>query len=141
MGLREDIQTDVAAAYDTDLADAVNAFTGRRETVSGEYDPITGSYPTIVINYAGRGVFGGYTVQELAGSSRVGTGETQGQHILRTDIKLDGVLQNELINDVTGLPETPKVDDKVTRDGVTYSVVNVAQDPAGATYTLQLRRT
>ncbi|HET8791798.1 MAG TPA: glutamate 5-kinase [Modicisalibacter sp.] len=130
MGLREDIQTDVAAAYDTDLADAVNAFTGRRETVSGEYDPVTGSYPTIVTNFSGRGVFGSYSVREVDGS-----------HILITDVKLDGVLQNELINDVTGLPETPKVDDKVTRDGVTYSVINVAADPAQATYTLQLRRT
>lgn len=140
MGLREDIQTDVAAAYDSDLADGVNAFTGSRET-AGSYDPVTGTTPITVTNYSGRGVFGGYTVQELAGSSLVGTGETQGQHILRTDIKLDGVLQNELLNDDTGLPETPKVNDKVTRDGMTYSVINVSSDPAQATWTLQLRRT
>jgi hypothetical protein len=129
MGLRDDLQTDIAAAFDTDLADAVSSFTGSR-VVAGEYDPVTGS-STTTVTYAGRGVFGGYSVQEA-----------DGQHILATDTKLSGVLQNELLlNDdqgsPTATPATPQEGDTI--DGM--EVVRVQKDPADASWTLTLRRT
>lgn len=128
MTLRAEIQADIAEAYDTDLADAVTAFTGTREVV-GEYDPITGEQPTETTTYQGRGVMGGYSAEEI-----------DGQHILATDVKLSGVLQNELLLIEGGQPTTPaepKVGDAVAG----YRVERVGQDPAKSTWTLQLRRT
>ncbi|MGQ7247594.1 hypothetical protein ACUN9Y_09665 [Halomonas sp. V046] len=124
MGLRDDIQADIAEAYDSDLADAVRSFTGSRE-IAGEYDPDTGSSSTTTVTYTGRGVAGGYSVEEV-----------DDQHIRRTDVKISGVLQNELILDADQTPATPKIDDTI--DGML--VVNVGQDPAKATWTIQLRR-
>jgi len=117
MGLRDEIQTDIAAAFDTDLADAVSSFTGSR-VVAGEYNPETGSSTTTTVNYSGRGVFGGYSVQEA-----------DGQHILATDTKLIA-LQSETT-------DTPQEGDTI--DGL--EVVRVQKDPAAASWTLTLRRT
>lgn len=124
MSLRDEIQADIAEAYDTDLADAVRSFTGTRETAGG-YDPVTGSTSTTVTGYSGRGVFGAFKAEEL------------NQHIVSTDEKLSGVLQNELLHDSDGTPATPKVDDMI--DG--KQVVAVMQDPASATWAMALRRT
>ncbi|MGK0545355.1 hypothetical protein ACSEE7_07605 [Halomonas cupida] len=123
MGLRDELQADIAEAYDSDLADAVRTFTGSRE-IAGEYDPVTGS-STTTVTYSGRGVFGYYS-----------TAEIDNQHILRTDVELSGVLQNELIMGADQTPATPKIDDTI--DGML--VINVGQDPAEATWTIQLRR-
>ncbi|HBZ9333208.1 TPA: glutamate 5-kinase, partial [Klebsiella pneumoniae] len=40
MGIRDELQTEVAAAFDTDLQDAVKDFTGSY-TVRGAWDPVT----------------------------------------------------------------------------------------------------
>ncbi|MBY6029981.1 glutamate 5-kinase [Halomonas denitrificans] len=125
MGLRDELQADIAEAFDEDLADAVTTFTGSRTVVSGEFDPVEGTYPETTVTYSGRGVFGGYSIREV-----------DDQHIQRTDVKLSGVLQNELIMDADQTPATPRVDDTI--DGML--VINVGQDPAEATWTIQLRR-
>ncbi|WP_442486781.1 hypothetical protein [Halomonas litopenaei] len=125
MGLRDELQADIAEAYDSDLADAVQTFTGSRTVVSGEFDPIEGTYPETTVTYSGRGVFGDYS-----------TAEIDNQHILRTDVELSGVLQNELIMDADQAPATPKINDTING----MLVVNVGQDPAKATWTIQLRR-
>ncbi|USZ48131.1 glutamate 5-kinase [Halomonas sp. DN3] len=117
MGIREKVQAKVGKAFDTKLADAVTTFTGSRTVVSGEFDPIEGTYPETTATYSGRGVFGGYSIQEV-----------DDQHIRRTDVKLTA-LQNEV-------SDTPTIDDTI--DGML--VVNVGQDPAKATWTIQLRR-
>ncbi|MHB0763169.1 hypothetical protein ACYCFC_02030 [Stutzerimonas sp. NM35] len=118
MGLRDDLAADIADAFDTDLADAVTEFTGSRVVGQGPYDPITETRPSITETYTGRGVFGSYSMQMV-----------DGINILRTDIKLTA-LQAE----VTG---TPKVGDKISG----YDVVGpVGQDPASATWSLQLRK-
>lgn len=130
MGLQADIQADIAAAFNTDLADAVKPFTGSRETTSGEYDPVTGTYPTIVTKYSGRGVFGGYSIREV-----------DDQHIRRSDVKLTALQSEALMHDeqdaVTSTPATPKVDDDING----YAVINVGSDPACATWAIQLRKT
>jgi len=140
MGLRADIQADIAEAFDTDLADAVGPFQVVKEE-AGTYDPITGTTPKQRFTFTGRGVFGSFSQEEV-----------DGQHIVGTDIKLT-VLQNELV-DENGEPAVPEVGFLLINDGTVnnwfryffqtyddYRVEGVMKDPASATYTLQLRKT
>jgi len=120
MGLRDDIAAAVTAAFDTDLADAVQAFTGSRFVPSMPADPISQTQPGSTVTYDGRGVFGSF-------SNRV----VDGLRILRTDIKLTA-LQAEV-------SEPPQVDDVIQRSGKAYKVMHVEQDAAGVTWTVQLR--
>ncbi len=124
MGVRSDIQADMAAAFDGDLADAVRSFTAERETVSDTLDPQTGQYATTTTAYSGRGVFAGYSAEEA-----------DGQHVLMTDTRLIA-LQNEVTRDSDGADFAPAVDDLI--DG--SRVVTVTKDPADAIWEVQLRR-
>lgn len=130
MGVRDKVQTKVAKAFDGKLADAVRSFSCIKEG-PGEYDPETGGYTPTVTGYQGRGVFGGYSVSE-----------TDGTNILITDTKLT-VLQSELIkvdaDGPTGELVEPGVDDILTGNGLEYRVVDWGQDPASASFTIQLR--
>lgn len=127
MGMREEIQADLAEAFDDPdgLADAVKPLIGSR-TEQGEYDPDNPS-GEIVTNYAGRGVFGGYLAREIDGTL-----------IETTDVKLL-VLQNELLQVVAGEVAAVVVEPKIGDHVSGKRVLNVSQDPAGATWTLQLR--
>ena len=121
MGLRDEITADIKEAFDTDLADAVQPFTGIR-TVQGEpsiEDILTntvGSNSTI-INYSGRGVFSSY-----------GEIEVDNDSIKMNDVKLI-VLQSEI-------SKTPHLDDVING----YSVISILSDPADVTFTIQLRK-
>ena len=123
MGLRDDLQSDLAEAFDDELSDAVTAFTGTR-TVADDADsgiddwmnpPDTPTASTLT--YTGRGVFTDYSTYEL-----------NSDIINVTDVKLI-VLQNEITAE-------PIADDKING----YSVVRVNRDPALATYEIQLRQ-
>lgn len=123
MGLRDDLQADLAEAFDDDLSDAVTAFTGTR-TVADDTDSDIDDWmnppdtPTaITLTYTGRGVFTDYSTYEL-----------DSDIINVTDVKLI-VLQNEITAE-------PIADDKING----YSVVRVSKDPALATYEIQLRQ-
>ena len=121
MGLRDEITADIKDAFDTDLADAVQPFTGIR-TVQGEpsiEDILTntvGSNST-TINYSGRGVFGSYSEFEV-----------DGEAIKANDVKLTA-LQSEVTT-------RPQLDDVING----YQVVAVNQDPASVTFNIQLRK-
>lgn len=121
MGLRDEITADIKEAFDTDLADAVQPFTGSR-TVQGEpsiEDILTntvGSNSTI-INYSGRGVFGSY--KEL---------EVDNESIMANDVKLTA-LQSEVTT-------RPQLDDVING----MSVISVCKDPTDTVYTIQLRK-
>lgn len=120
MGLHDEITAEIADAFDTDLADAVQQFTGSRTiTTQSDDDWLTNAVGTTKsqIEYKGRGVFGGYAEIEVDNES-----------ILMTDVKLIA-LQAE----VTGVP---KNDDTVND----YKIVAVQQDPASVTFTIQLRK-
>lgn len=135
MGLRDDIRADIAEAFDADLADAVQPFTFNRVTV-GEIDPITGQQvggSTLAVS--GRGVFGGFKESELSSASS----SPQGQHVLRTDVKLTA-LQNEVLSDA-GDAVLPVEGDRLTYAGGTMQVVWVGEDPAKVSMTVQLRST
>lgn len=127
MGLRDDLQRDLGEAFDTDLADAVKPVFGVR-TVQGEYDPDSPTPGETVINYSGRGVFGKYLGTEIDGTL-----------IQTMDEKLS-ILQNELFIMLLGEPtETlaiPEIGDVICGK----RAMNVRQDPAGATWTVQLRK-
>lgn len=121
MGLRDEVTADIKEAFNTDLADAVQPFTGSR-TVQGEpsiEDILTntvGSNST-TINYSGRGVFGSYAEIEVDNES-----------IMANDVKLTA-LQSEVTT-------RPQLDDVING----YQVVAVNQDPASVTWNLQLRK-
>ena len=123
MGLRDDIQTDLAEAFNDELADAVTAFTGVRTVASDTDDGVDDwmnppSEPTAsALTYSGRGVFMDYSKYEL-----------DSDIIDVTDVKLI-CLANEITNE-------PIADDKING----YSVVMVNKDPANATYEIQLRQ-
>ena len=121
MGLRDEITADIKDAFDTDLADAVQPFTGIR-TVQGEpsiEDILTNTVGgnSTTINYSGRGVFSSYAEIEVDNES-----------IQMNDVKLIA-LQDEVA-------DTPKLDDVING----YQVVAVNQDSASATFTIQLRK-
>lgn len=119
MGLREEIQAELAQAFDTDLADAVQIFTGG-VTLPGAWDPVKeeAGAPT-VIAYSGRGVFDSFKMAQV-----------DGVNIRATD-QLLIALTNETIGG------TPDIGHKING----FDVVNVQTDPAGAHYEIQLRKT
>lgn len=127
MGLREDIQKELAEAFDTDLADAVHSFTGGVTLPSEQWDPVaeTGGDP-IVISYSGRGVLDAFSIDLI-----------DGINIKATDQKLIS-----LTSEVTGVPQ---IGHKITTVNLltggqtTYDVLKPFVDPAGAHYEIQLR--
>lgn len=130
MGMREELQAELAEAFDDPdgLADAVKPVAGTR-TIKDGYDPeIGGTAPASTIHYTGRGVFGNYLAKEIDGS-RI---QTQDAKLL--------VLQNELFEGQAGattdIAATPKIGDQVNG----HRVLDVSEDPARATWTLQLRK-
>ncbi|SFB19149.1 hypothetical protein [Azotobacter beijerinckii] len=115
MGLRDDITADLAEAFDTDLGDAVTAFTAEHPGPAA-YDPATGTMTTTVTAYSGRGVLGSYRSDQIDGTL-----------ILATDQELTA-LQAEVTR-------SPAVGDTIAG----MKVVRVEQDPASVTWTIQLR--
>jgi len=123
MGIKDDIQAEVAAAFSADLADAVDTFTCEKLIYSGEFDFETQTYPIVGDeSYSGRGVLFGSYLKDM-----VKPADYQA-----TDSKAT-VLQNE----VTGIPQIGDV--WVTSRGG-FKVVNIGADPVAATYTIQLRK-
>lgn len=123
MGIKDDIQAEVAAAFSADLADAVDTFTCEKLIYSGEFDFETQTYPIVGDeSYSGRGVLFGSYLKDM-----VKPADYQA-----TDSKAT-VLQNE----VTGIPQIGDV--WVTGKG-DFKVVNIGADPVAATYTIQLRK-
>lgn len=118
MGLREDIQADLAEAFDTDLADAVQPFTGG-VTLPGAWDPVTeAAGPAVVIAYTGRGVFDAFKMAQVDGVN------------IRVTDQLLIALTNETIGGI------PDIGHKING----FDVINVQTDPAGAHYEIQLRK-
>ena len=122
MGIKDDIQAEVAAAFSADLADAVDTFTCEKPIYSGEFDFETQTYPVVGSeSYSGRGVRGNY-LRDMVKPIDYQT----------TDAKVI-VLQNEL----TGIPQIGDV--WQFRDGG-FEVKNISQDPTSSIWTCQLRK-
>lgn len=126
MGIRDELQAEIAEAFSTDLADAVHDFTGSYTVQSG-WDPVTETGSQTSKSYSGRGVLTGYDLSRI-----------DGVNILHGDVKLIA-----LANEVT---ESPAESHTITAPDLTtglpqnYRVITVSTDPAGASVTLQLRR-
>jgi hypothetical protein len=129
MGMREEFQAELAEAFDDPdgLADAVKPVEGSRKSTP-VYDPSTGTTTGGTITYTGRGVFGSYLAQEIDGSL-----------IQTTDEKLL-ILQSELFVSVDGAPTPTPAEPKIGDTVGGKRVLNVSQDPAEATWTVQLRK-
>lgn len=117
MSLRDKIQSSLGPKLDGVLADAVEPFEAKRETV-GEYDPVTGTTPTTVETFTGRWTRSTWSRREL-----------DSQHIESTDLKRI-VMQNET-------NWQPQIGDIANG----YRVQDFQQDGAEATWTVQLRKT
>lgn len=119
MGMQEDLLNELSQAFDTDLSDAVNEFTGYREGEQGAYDPIADEYTNQPpVNYTGRGVFSNFDIRLIDEAK-----------VLSTDKQLL-ILQNEVT-------EEPKIGDLIDDQ---YRVHNKTMDPVSATYRLHLRQ-
>jgi len=127
MGLRDELQADLAQAFNTDLADAVLAFTGEYMG-PGAWDPVNETTTAQPVTYTGRGVL-----------SRFEDSRIDNVNILVGDLRLTA-----LANEVT---DTPDVGHKITAPDLmdrtkqaVYLVKSVRADSASATYRLQLRK-
>jgi hypothetical protein len=122
VGLRSDIQRDIAAAFNGDLADAVVSFS--LQVLSHSYDPSTGdNTETVVSTVSSRGVWDKISKERLVDSAYRSSDST----IL--------VLQNEL-------DAVPQLEDTVVH-GVSlerYYIVSIESDPAQATWDLVVRK-
>ncbi|EPJ8259208.1 TPA: glutamate 5-kinase [Klebsiella pneumoniae] len=126
MGIRDKIQTKVAKAFDSKLADAVNDFTGSYVIQTG-WDPVTETGGETTVTYTGRGVLLKYSLNRI-----------DGVNILHGDLKLTA-----LTNEVTDKPAVGHIitaPDLVTGEQQRYKVITAGTDPAQATYSIQLRR-
>ena len=123
MGLREELQADIADAFNTDLKDAVSEFTCTKIIYSGEMDFATQTYPIIGNEtYSGRGtLFGSY----------------QKDMVKPVDYQVTDCKAIVLQSEVTGVPQINDI--WVTVKGE-FKVVNIGADPMDAIWKVQLRK-
>ena len=123
MGIKDDIQAEVAAAFSADLADAVDTFTCEKPIYSGVFDFETQTYPVVGSeSYSGRGVLFGSYLKDL---------------VKPADYQAEDAKAIVLQNEVTGIPQ---IDDVWATSKGDFKVVNIGADPVAATYTIQLRK-
>ena len=123
MGIKDDIQAEVAAAFSADLADAVDSFTCEKLIYSGEFDFETQTYPIVGDeSYSGRGVLFGSYQKDL---------------VKPADYQAEDAKAIVLQNEVTGIPQIGDVW-ATSRGG--FKVVNIGADPTNSIWTCQLRK-
>ena len=121
--MRDELQAELAEAFNDGLADAVDSFTCEKPIYSGEFDFETQTYPVVGSeSYSGRGVLFGSYLKDL-----VKPADYQAE-----DAKAI-VLQNELT-------AVPQIGDVWATSKGDFKVVNIGADPVAATYTIQLRK-
>jgi len=121
--MREELQAELAAAFDEDLADAVDTFTCEKLIYSGEFDFETQTYPIVGDeSYSGRGVLFGSYQKDL---------------VKPTDYQAEDAKAIVLQNEVTGIPQIGDV--WATSKG-DFKVVNIGADPTNSIWTCQLRK-
>lgn len=122
MGMRDEIQTELAAAFDAEdeLRDAVDSFTCTRKILTGS-NPATGIDEYDETNYSGRGVCGNYLQQRN----------------LPIDYKSSDIRLLALQNEVSDIP---LIGDKLNFSDGAYSIISIQKDPANVTWVLQIRK-
>lgn len=129
MGMRDEIQQELAAAFDAEdeLADAVDSFTCTRKTLTSS-NPATGEDTYTEYVYSGRGVLFGSWAKDLV--KPIDYRATDSKAVL---------LQNE-VKDSAGTLVKPDVNDIWVIEGGNYRVVSYGQDPSSSVWTAQLRK-
>lgn len=121
--IKNKIQSKVAKAFDKKLGDAVDTFTCSKEIQSGNFDFATQTYPVITVeDYTGRGVLFGSYLKDM---------------VKPTDYQVTDCKAIVLQNEVT---QVPQIGDVWATSKGQFKLVNIGQDPVGATYTAQLRK-
>ena len=120
--IKNKIQSKVAKAFNSKLADAVDTFTCSKEIQSGEFDFETQTYPIVGDeSYSGRSVLGNY-LKDL---------------VKPTDYQVEDakaiVLQNEL-------SQAPQIGDEWNFSHGKFKVINISKDPTDSIWTCQLRK-
>ncbi|MFY2512793.1 glutamate 5-kinase [Acinetobacter soli] len=128
MGMREEIQQELAAAFDAEdeLADAVNTFTCSRKVLISS-NPATGEDVFQELAYSGRGVLFGSWEKDLVRPS----------DYLASDAKAV-LLRNEVLSG--GVEVEPQVNDEWLINSEYYRVVSYGSEPSKSVWTVQLRR-
>ena len=126
MGLREEIQSEVAAAFDEDLADAVSDFSGSY-VPHRHWDPVTETGGESTEIYTGRGVLTRYKL-----------GRIDGINILHGDLKLTALVCE--VTDKPAVDHIIEIYDPVSRQLQRYEVITASVDPSASVYSIQLRR-
>ena len=123
MGLREELQDDIAEAFNTDLEDAVSEFTCTKIIYGDEMDFATQTYPIIGNEtYSGRGtLFGSY----------------QKDMVKPVDYQVTDCKAIVLQSEVTGVPQISDIWMTVKSE---FRVVNIGADPMDAIWKVQLRK-
>ena len=121
--MRDELQAELAAAFNEDLADAVDTFTCEKPIYSGEFDFETQTYPVVGSeSYSGRGVLFGSYLKDL---------------VKPADYQAEDAKAIVLQNEVTGIPQIGDV--WATSKG-DFKVVNIGADPTDSIWTCQLRK-
>ena len=121
--MREELQAELAAAFDEDLADAVDTFTCEKLIYSGEFDFETQTYPVVGDeSYSGRGVLFGSYQKDL---------------VKPADYQAEDAKAIVLQNEVT---QVPQIDDVWVTGRGEFEVVNIGEDPTGSILVCQLRK-
>lgn len=119
--MRQEIQSELAQAFDHDLLDAISKFSCTKVTYSGKYNPATEQYENQQQHtYTGRAILGNY-LKDLV----------KPDQYQANDVKAL-VLQNELSS-------PPHINDEWVFEHQTYKVMNISQDSSAAIWTCQLR--
>ncbi|PUV05890.1 glutamate 5-kinase [Acinetobacter baumannii] len=127
MGLRDELQADIAEAFNEDLADAVDTFTCTRKKLTGS-NPATGEDAYAEYVYSGRGVLFGSYLKDLV--KPIDYRATDSKAVL---------LQNE-VKDAAGTLVKPDVNDIWVIEGSNYRVVSYGKDPSNSCWFCQLRK-
>lgn len=121
--MRDELQAELAEAFSTDLADAVDTFTCEKPIYSGEFDFETQTYPVVGSeSYSGRGVLFGSYQKDL---------------VKPADYQAEDAKAIVLQNEVTGIPQ---IDDVWATSKGDFKVVNIGADPTNSIWTCQLRK-
>ncbi|WP_168396654.1 glutamate 5-kinase [Acinetobacter indicus] len=121
--MRDELQEELAAAFNEDLADAVDTFTCEKPIYSGEFDFETQTYPVVGSeSYSGRGVLFGSYQKDL---------------VKPADYQAEDAKAIVLQNEVTAVPQ---IDDVWVTSRGGFKVVNIGADPTGSIWTCQLRK-
>lgn len=121
--MREELQAELAEAFNEDLADAVDSFTCTKLIYSGVFDFETQTYPVVGNeSYSGRGVLFGSYLKDL---------------VKPADYQAEDAKAIVLQNEVTAVPQ---IDDVWVTSKGDFKVVNIGADPTNSIWTCQLRK-